>query len=725
MGLVLNKQPNIQLDQQHAVFMPHQKLQIFLHMWEIYPILFITAFLRLYRIDTAAFMNDETIIFRMARDAISYGFWPITSNRSSLLAMNPPLVVYLFVIPAAVSANPLWGEIMVGLLNTTAVLLAYFFTRRYYGRLTATFTALFYATSVGAIIYSRSIWQQNLLPFFTMLLLFMFFRGVVDRRKGWLAPAILLLGMLYQLHGSAILLTIPLFFAMLFAFKTIRLRDIVLASILLLLLFAPFIYWNFATHFSDAKILQAVTYNQVVTDSSAFQLDRFFLSPYTENIYAHIDQLPTDPRSILVHRPLSLLRAFLQQVHDMMPQLLICAIAMAGMQIVLPWRKTSLAASSALRKYGFFKWWADFLATPYRQGLVVLLSWQTLPLLLLLHHSIELQTHYFIIFLPGQFILIALLITGLIEFIQRHLPDWSMPARWCLYATAAFIISAQLVGSTGALLDNVNGSFDGNETYPAFNDLSSLQHAIAEADWLAQQHHIRHIYISTSYATRSSLRYLAEQVKTPTTVFDTDSCFVLPSSPIEPAIFLSQPDSPLDDTIIKKYTKATLVDEPRRLGGNSFKLYILTTNPTPSPTLQSFTHGIQLLSSSAHQLQSIDSDQQWLITRWRMMASASTAPRTIYSFHFQIQSGSTKAVPASIGCALTSIRAGDQLLVLQETSRNTPVARSITIQASSSTQVPATFKLGSLNLVSYDTQNIDQKTLQTADRKVAITLPTS
>src|SRR5947209_8083409 len=92
-------------------------------------------------------------------------------------------------------------------------------------------------------------------------------------------------------------------------------------------------------------------------------------------------------------------------------------------------------------------------------------------------------------------------------------------------------------------------------------------------------------------------------------LFSRCSCYSCSS--IEPAIFLSQPDSPLDDTIIKKYTKATLVDEPRRLGGNSFKLYILTTNPTPSPTLQSFTHGIQLLSSSAHQLQSIDSDQQW------------------------------------------------------------------------------------------------------------------
>jgi len=712
MGLASVKQLNIQPDQQHARSTRYQKLRAFLRIWELYPIIFIAAFLRLYRINAARFSDDPAWIFRMARDAITYGLWPITSNRSTLGSLHPPFSVYLFMIPAAVSANPLWGEVMVGLLNTAAVILAYVFTRRYYGRLTATLTALLYATSILAILQSRYIWQPNLLPFFTMLFLFMLFRGVIDRRKGWLAPALVLLGMLYQVHESAIFLIIPFFFAMVFAFKTIRLREIVLAVLALLLLFTPFIYWIVASNFSDAKYLNIIAHKKAVTDTSAFQFYERFLSPYIKPMQFDIDQLSTDPKSVLVATPLSSLRGLLQQEHDIMPLLLICAIAMAGIQIVLPLRKTSLVGSTALRKNGLFKWWMDLLATPYRQGLVLLLSWQIVPLLVLLHHTFTLLRQDFIILLPGPFILIALLITGIIKWIEGHLPSWSVPTRWCMYAMAACIICAQFIGSTAVLLDNVNGYFDANQTVPVYYDLSSLQHALAEADQLAQQYHIHRIYLSNSDSTQMALPYLAEQLKTPTTIFDTSKCFVLPSSSSEPAIFLSQPYSPLDDTIVNSYTRATLVGEPPHLAGNPFKLYILTANPTPSPIWQSHPSGIQLLSSNVQQLQSSGSDQRWLITRWILLTSAPTAPRTLYTFNFQIQvSGRTKTVPNNISCALTSIQAGDQLLVFLKMSKSMPGVRSIAVGASSSTQVPASFKLGPLQLVSYYTHSIDQRRL--------------
>jgi hypothetical protein len=281
-----------------------------------------------------------------------------------------------------------------------------------------------------------------------------------------------------------------------------------------------------------------------------------------------------------------------------------------------------------------------------------------------------------------------------------------------MYAMAACIICAQFIGSTAVLLDNVNGYFDANQTVPVYYDLPSLQHALAEADQLAQRHHIHRIYISNSDSTQMALPYLAEQLKTPTTVFDTSNCFVLPGSGSEPAIFLSQPYSPLDDMIVNNYTRATLVDEPPHLAGKPFKLYILTSNPTPLPVQQSHPSGIQLLSFNVQQLQSSSSDQRWLITRWRMLDSAPIAPRTLYTFNFQIQvSGRTKNVPNNVSCALTSMRAGDQLLVFLKLSTDTPVVRSIAVGASSLTQVPASFKLGPLKLVSYYTHDIDQKRL--------------
>src|SRR6266705_3987806 len=179
MEITVISEKNDQIDQK-PVTKQYNNAFALLRVWELYPIIFITAFLRLYHIDTVVFVDDNAVVFGMAHDAIVHSLWPITRNRASLGIINFPLIVYLFMLPAAISSNPLWAEVMVGLLNTIAVLLAYFFTRRYYGRLAGTIVAFFYATCVMALAYSGEIWPQCVLPLFVMLFLFCLFRGVVE-----------------------------------------------------------------------------------------------------------------------------------------------------------------------------------------------------------------------------------------------------------------------------------------------------------------------------------------------------------------------------------------------------------------------------------------------------------------------------------------------------------------------------------------------------------------
>src|SRR5438874_12623031 len=88
--------------------------------WEIYLILLVAAFLRLYQINTSEFDEDQAMIFRMAHDAIYHGLLPVTSNIASIRIVNPPGVIYLLMLPAALSADPLWAVVMVGLFNTAA-----------------------------------------------------------------------------------------------------------------------------------------------------------------------------------------------------------------------------------------------------------------------------------------------------------------------------------------------------------------------------------------------------------------------------------------------------------------------------------------------------------------------------------------------------------------------------------------------------------------------------
>ncbi|TMB83649.1 MAG: glycosyltransferase family 39 protein, partial [Chloroflexi bacterium] len=232
MSLTQSKNDAPHIDK-HKSTTPSNLLRTWLLTWEVYPILLVTGFLCLYRINTTEFNTDQAAIFSMARDAIRFGLFPITSNAASLGITNPPAVIYILLIPALFSANPLWAAVQQALLTTAAALLTYIFTRRYYGRLAGIVAALLYATATTTIHYGRFIWQQNMMSPFVILFMFALYWGVVDRRKGWFAPAVLLLGLLFQLHQSAALLVIPLFVAVVLAPKTIRWRDIVLAFVLL------------------------------------------------------------------------------------------------------------------------------------------------------------------------------------------------------------------------------------------------------------------------------------------------------------------------------------------------------------------------------------------------------------------------------------------------------------------------------------------------------------
>jgi len=696
--------------------------------WEIYPIIFIAAFLRFFHIDRTMFNDDEASVFRIAHDAVAYGFLPLTSNRASLGNLNPPLVVYFFMLPASLSANPLWGQVMVALFNTAAVLLTYLFMRRYYGRLAATIASLLYATSIGAWTFSRNIWPQNFLPFFVMLFMFLLFRGVVERRKGWFFWAVVVLGALYQFHGSTLYLTIPLAAAVLLAFKTIRPREIGLALVALLLLYAPYLYWEIHSHFSDITVLMSATKQPARLDTEALHFYLFFLHPTVVSPYldfaarvrdVHI-MLP-DAQSVLVTTPLRYLHSFIQGSFYLSVLLLVGGIAIATLQVLSLEHFLSPTTSA---KEDFTRWWTDFWASPYRQGLLLLLLWQVAPLLLLSDHSIVLFAHYFIFFLPGQFILIGLCVVQIIAFIQKQEPRLRVYARYGMTILAALVILAQLIGCAGDVFDLTTGNFSDHAVIRPFNDLQDQQNALQEADQLAQQRHIHRIYVMTTFDTSSALDYLAGQIKTPTELFDSANCFVFPSPQAGPVVFLAQPDSQTADMMLSLYTNATLVAEPPRLGGDPYKLYVLTTKPEPAPVPGTFTQGLQLLSPSAQLIQNPAEGMEWLTTRWRILDTNKPAFRTNYGYQFHAAAVARKKDPGlSFGCEPTSTWAGDQLIAYQTPQIGSVLPARIEIQASTFVEQPQIIDKGPLKMFTYHQQYNLQRILFTVDRKDTVILP--
>ena len=686
-------------------------LRLLTQSWEIYLIIFLALFLRLINIDKAIFNDDEANVFRMAHDTLVSGWIPLTSNRASLGNLNPPLVVYFFLLPAALSSNPLWGQAMVALFNTAAVVLTYFFVRRYYGRLAGTIAALLFATSAGAWTFSGNIWPQNFLPFFVMLFIFCLFRGVVDRRKGWFLWAVLLIGVLYQFHASSLYLFIPLAAAVFFAYKTIRLRDIALGVLALLLLFTPYLIWEFHVNFADVTMLFSSTGQQSHIDSEATRFYLFFIhpplvDPYIDGSARLRDNHLLLPDSVVAGK----LHLLLSLAYLLAILLLVGGILLALAQIL------AVRAQAPARKNIVARWWSELWASPARQGLVLLLLWQIAPLLLLTRHSIVLFVHYFIFFLPGQFILMALCLTRVIDLVKQLRPSWERLARLAVPALAVLVVLAQLAGLGSAILEIDAGHFQDS----AFSDVSDQENALQVAQQVAQQRHIDRIYLTAFpfYIRINSMDYLAQQRKMPLAFFTSDNCFILPAPSAGPVIFITTGGNSLADMLFARYANATLVATSPHLGSPPYQIFVVTAKSEPAPVPHAFNQALQLLSPSAQLLQN-----QWLVTRWSVRDAHAPALRTTYGFHVQMRSVAGPALSDTLSCTPTLTWAGDQLLVFHQVQPGTRLPSQIALQASTSIARPQTMPLGPFTGFTFRSEDTAWQTLLTGDQKTSFTVP--
>jgi hypothetical protein len=623
--------------------------------YEFYFILLVAAFLRFYHIDRTEFNADQVDIFQMARDAVLHGHLVATSNTASIGIFNPPGIIYFLMLPASISANPLGGAIATAFLAVCGVLLTYILVQRSYGRVAATVSASLYAVGAAPLFYSRFMWNQNLLLFLTPLLFIFIFRGVVDRRKGWFAPALLLVGLLTQFHGSGFLLGAPLVAAVFLAPGTLRIRDFVLGIVALLFIYSTYILWLFNSHFRDIGVFLAATKHKAVIDGMAFVFYQQFLSPLGFDpyragpVYVHVWKFVDASWWLLLCTIFMLF-------------LLICALVLLFYFAFLTrvsregHNTSDIAKETLWRRIG--AWWIDLRASPLRCGFVVLLVWQIVPLLYLAHHSLKIYIHYFILFAPGQFIVIGLLVAFIVNWSKLHVTLWSP---WLLRTTIAMttcIVVVQLVAGAFLVWDNTHGTFEVN--YSINYDLASLQHAVAQTEELAQAHDAQGVYISVDRFDYSAMSYLAQQQQQsrPMAVFNAE-CVVLPAGQSRPSVYLLNPTDTTTEPILARFTHIVSITQIQRLAGLPFRLLLVQPFvQTSAPAIQG--QNVALLSS-----QSLPAS---LLTRWRVNTSAPPVAQVAYTYQFGLIGSITQQ-----SCRFESLRVGDQIVASLPSAAHAPL----------------------------------------------------
>ncbi len=231
-------------------------------------IILFASFLRLYRIgDYMTFLGDE------GRDVlvvynILHGKLTLLGPTSSVGGFFLGPIYYYFMAPFLFLFNydPVGPAVMVALFGISTVFLIYFVANRFFGKKVAIFASLLYAVSPLVIAYSRSSWNPNPLPFFSLLTLLTVFEALQKKSLKLFFVSGILLGIAMQLHYLALFLSAVIFFYVLFTtlFKSLNkdsIRDLIKRYISVFIGFiigwSPFLAFEFRHGFLDFKSITA------------------------------------------------------------------------------------------------------------------------------------------------------------------------------------------------------------------------------------------------------------------------------------------------------------------------------------------------------------------------------------------------------------------------------------------------------------------------------------
>ena len=217
-------------------------------------ILLLGAWLRLRELGLMEFKDDEALAVRIGRD-ILHGSIRTTGLTSSVGAKNPPLFVYLSALPLAVYDDPRAAAAFVGLLSVAAIALTYVVLRPRFGALVALAAPALFATAPWAVLYGRKIWAQDMLPFFTVGLLWALF-VVLERsrtRTVWLVPVLLCLS--FQLNFSAVALAVPVAAVLLYRLREVHWWALLAGVVVAFVLLSPWLAHEAKHGFEDVSRL--------------------------------------------------------------------------------------------------------------------------------------------------------------------------------------------------------------------------------------------------------------------------------------------------------------------------------------------------------------------------------------------------------------------------------------------------------------------------------------
>lgn len=180
-----------------------QKLRPYVPQLFLVGILLLAVYLRLYRIsEYMTFLGDEGRDMLVVTHMIVDHKWTLLGPTASVGGFFLGPIYYYFMLPFVwlFRLDPSGAAVMVALFGIATIYLVYRTGRDMFDAWVGLVAAALYAISPLIIAYSRSSWNPNLVPFFSMLVIYFSWRSIVRSEPKLLFWIGVALGIGLQLH---------------------------------------------------------------------------------------------------------------------------------------------------------------------------------------------------------------------------------------------------------------------------------------------------------------------------------------------------------------------------------------------------------------------------------------------------------------------------------------------------------------------------------------------
>ncbi len=356
------------------------------------------------------FKADEARLMALALD-MAEGDFALRGISSSVGFPNFPASVWLYSLPLLVWPHPYSATLFTGLLNTLAVAGCYWLARRYWGVSAALAATLMYAVSPWAVIFSRKIWAQNLLPLFVLGWAIGAMLALVDKRPKFIWLHLVCLALAVQIHLAAIALIPATILLLLVFWRRIHWRSLLIGLLLASLTVVPFAIYL-------GQSIDQISLPGVITGESASRITADSLR------FTMMISLGTFIHSLAGPDAFS---NYLAMLPPMGPVFWFWGLLILAGVVILIWQ--------------IAKNWPERSS----QAGMVILIWLFLPVIFFLWHSTSLFLHYFIATFPAQYIAAGVAIGRIPDLTRNGVKAgptavrWTQAIAWLLLIATAFM----------------------------------------------------------------------------------------------------------------------------------------------------------------------------------------------------------------------------------------------------------------------------------------------